>query len=121
MIVRDTKEYNLESFLDPIVLEWFTSKYKEFTTVQKIGIPLIHQRKHVLISSPTGTGKTLSGFMVIINELFLLAKQNKLEDKIYCVYVSPLKALANDIHRNLEVPLAEIRDLRPGRELIFQK
>jgi len=111
MIVRDTKEYNLESFLDPIVLEWFTSKYKEFTTVQKIGIPLIHQRKHVLISSPTGTGKTLSGFMVIINELFLLAKQNKLEDKIYCVYVSPLKALANDIHRNLEVPLAEIRDL----------
>ncbi|MGC8645691.1 MAG: ATP-dependent helicase [Thermoplasmata archaeon] len=111
MIVRDTTEYNLENFLDPIVLEWFTSKYREFTTAQKVGIPLIHQRKNVIISSPTGTGKTLSGFLVIINELFLLAKQNRLEDKIYCVYVSPLKALANDIHRNLEVPLAEIREL----------
>ncbi|MEM0128286.1 MAG: ATP-dependent helicase [Thermoplasmatales archaeon] len=104
-------EYNLEGFLDPIVLEWFKSKYNEFTAAQKIGIPLIHERKNVLISSPTGTGKTLSGFLVIINELFLLAKQNKLQDKIYCIYISPLKALANDIHRNLEVPLAEIREL----------
>ena len=111
MIIRGNSEYNLEQYLDPLVLEWFTSKYNNATTAQRIGIPLIHQRKNVLISSPTGTGKTLSGFLVIINELFLLAKQNKLEDKIYCVYVSPLKALANDIHRNLEVPLEEIRQL----------
>ena len=111
MIIRGNNEYNLEQYLDPLVLEWFTSKYNNATTAQRIGIPLIHQRKNVLISSPTGTGKTLSGFLVIINELFLLAKQNKLEDKIYCAYVSPLKALANDIHRNLEVPLEEIREL----------
>ncbi len=111
MIIRGNGEYNLEQYLDPLVLEWFTKKYNNATAAQRIGIPLIHQRKNVLISSPTGTGKTLSGFLVTINELFLLAKADKLEDKIYCVYVSPLKALANDIHRNLEVPLEEIRQL----------
>jgi len=111
MIIRDNGEHDLSQFLDPVVLEWFNSKYSDTTKAQKIGIPLIHQRKNVLISSPTGTGKTLSGFLVIINELFLLAKRDKLEDKIYCVYVSPLKALANDIHRNLEVPLEEISEL----------
>ncbi|MCL6002593.1 MAG: ATP-dependent helicase [Candidatus Thermoplasmatota archaeon] len=121
MIIRGNNEYNLEMYLDPLVLEWFTSKYKNATTAQKIGIPLIHQRKNVLISSPTGTGKTLSGFLVTINELFLLAKENKLEDKIYCVYVSPLKALANDIHRNLEVPLEEIRQLAEEKGIHIPK
>jgi ATP-dependent Lhr-like helicase len=121
MIIRGNNEYNLEQYLDPLVLEWFTSKYSNATAAQKIGIPLIHQRKNVLISSPTGTGKTLSGFLVIINELFLLAKQNKLEDKIYCVYVSPLKALANDIHRNLEVPLEEIREIAEKKGIHIPK
>ena len=121
MIIRGNNEYDLEQYLDPLVLEWFTSKYKNATTAQKIGIPLIHQRKNVLISSPTGTGKTLSGFLVTINELFLLAKENKLEDKIYCVYVSPLKALANDIHRNLEVPLEEIREMAETKGIHIPK
>ncbi|MGC8562512.1 MAG: ATP-dependent helicase [Thermoplasmata archaeon] len=121
MIIRGNNEYNLEQYLDPLVSEWFRSKYSDATTAQKIGIPLIHQRKNVLISSPTGTGKTLSGFLVTINELFLLAKQNKLEDKIYCVYVSPLKALANDIHRNLEVPLEEIRELAENKGIHIPK
>ncbi len=121
MIIRGNNEYNLEQYLDPLVLEWFTSKYTNATAAQKVGIPLIHQRKNVLISSPTGTGKTLSGFLVTINELFLLAKQNKLEDKIYCVYVSPLKALANDIHRNLEVPLEEIRELAEKKGIHIPK
>ena len=121
MIIRGNNEYNLEQYLDPLVLEWFTSKYNNATTAQKIGIPLIHQRKNVLISSPTGTGKTLSGFLVTINELFLLAKEGKLEDKIYCVYVSPLKALANDIHRNLEVPLEEIRQLAEDKGMHIPK
>ena len=62
----------------------------------------------MLVSSPTGTGKTLTGFLAIINELFLRSKENGLEDKIECVYISPLKALANDINRNLNEPLKEI-------------
>ncbi len=121
MLIRDNEQYDLDQFLDPIVEEWFVNKYKQATKAQRIGIPLIHQRKNVLISSPTGTGKTLSGFMVIINELFLLAKKGKLEDRIYCVYVSPLKALANDIHRNLEVPLEEIRELALSKGINIPK
>ncbi len=111
MLIRDNEEYDLREFLDPIVAEWFFNKYQKATKAQMIGIPLIHNKKNVLISSPTGTGKTLSGFLVILNELFLLAKSNKLEDKIYCVYISPLKALANDIKRNLMTPLEEIYEL----------
>ena len=65
----------------------------------------------MLVSSPTGTGKTLTGFLAIINELFLRTKENGLEDKIECVYISPLKALANDINRNLNEPLGEIYKL----------
>ncbi len=99
------------SLFDPIIREWFISKYTELTEPQSYAIPLIHEGKNVLVSSPTGSGKTLTAFLSIINELFLLAKEGKLEDKVYCVYVSPLKALANDIHRNLEVPLEEINAL----------
>lgn len=121
MIIRDNDEYDLNEFIDPMILEWFNSKYSDTTKAQKIGIPLIRKKNNVLISSPTGTGKTLSGFLVIINELFSLAKQNKLEDKIYCVYVSPLKALANDIHRNLEVPLVEINNLAKERGMNIPK
>jgi len=111
MLITDNEEYDLREFLDPIVAEWFFNKYQKATKAQMMGIPLIHEHKNVLISSPTGTGKTLSGFLVILNELFLLAKSNKLEDKIYCVYISPLKALANDIKRNLMTPLEEIYEL----------
>jgi len=99
------------SLFDPIIREWFISRYTELTEPQSYAIPLIHEGKNVLVSSPTGSGKTLTAFLSIINELFLLAKEGKLEDKVYCVYISPLKALANDIHRNLEVPLEEINAL----------
>jgi len=68
-------------------------------------VPLIHDDENVLVASPTGSGKTLSAFASIINELLIKSKQNKLENTVYCLYVSPLKSLANDIHRNLEVPL----------------
>ncbi len=114
-----TTENDLESggvervlpFLDPIISEWFNSKYSELTEPQRRVIPLIHAKENVLVSSPTGTGKTLTGFLAIINELFGLARAGELQDNIYCLYVSPLKALANDIDRNLKQPLQEIYDL----------
>ncbi len=109
-----TKEFRVEEylpFLDPHIAEWFNSKYDALTEPQKKAIPLIHNRENVLVSSPTGTGKTLTGFMAVINELFELSKSNQLEDRIYCLYISPLKALANDINKNLNAPLKEIYDL----------
>ena len=121
---RATKMYSMDeviSLFDPIIGEWFTSKYSELTEPQAYAIPLIHSGKNVLVSSPTGSGKTLTAFISIINELFLLAKEGKLEDKVYCVYISPLKALANDIHRNLEVPLEEIKDLARGKGVKIPK
>ena len=77
-------------FLDPLISKWFNQKYTGLTDPQKRAIPLIHARKNVLVSSPTGTGKTLTGFLSVINELFALAREGKLEDRIYCLYISLL-------------------------------
>ncbi len=104
-------------FLDDIVAEWFNNKYSDLSEPQKKAIPLIHSKKNVLVSSPTGTGKTLTGFLSIINELFKKARNGELKDKIYCVYISPLKALANDINKNLNEPLNEIYELAAGHGL----
>lgn len=95
-------------FLDNIISSWFNDTYSGLTDPQIKAIPLIHAKENVLVSSPTGTGKTLSGFLAIINELFSMARVGELEDKIYCLYISPLKALANDINKNLKAPLKEI-------------
>ncbi len=97
------------------VAAWFREKYGSFTIPQRCAIPLIKQGHNVLVSSPTGTGKTLAVFLGIIDELFRLAEEGRLEDKIYAVYVSPLRALNNDMRRNLEEPLKGIRE--KAREL----
>jgi len=76
------------------------------------GVMEIHQRKNILISAPTGSTKTLTGFLAILNELVDSAKKQILEDKVYCVYVSPLKALNYDIEFNLKKPLEEIEQLK---------
>ncbi len=94
--------------LDPIVREWFDTSFKDLTPSQAVAIPLINQGKNALIASPTGSGKTLTAFLMIINELFKLSRTAELENKVYSVYISPLKALANDIERNLNSPLKEI-------------
>ncbi len=114
MISYQKKKHTMEQVLskmDPAIQKWFTSKFKELTEPQAFAIPLIEEQKSVLISSPTGSGKTISAFLAIIDRLYALHREGKLEDKIYCVYVSPLKALANDINRNLKEPLREIGEI----------
>ncbi len=101
----------LPEFFLPYVREWFYSKFKELTPPQQFSLRLIHEKKNALITAPTGSGKSLAGFLTIINELFKLAEKGKLEDKIYCLYISPLKALNNDIKRNLQTPLTEIKEI----------
>jgi Lhr-like helicases len=102
--------------LAPVVREWWVETFGEyvpgnggfFTPPQKEAIPLIHEGDNALVCAPTGSGKTLASFTAIINELFAKARADSLDNSVYCLYVSPLKSLANDIHRNLEVPLDEI-------------
>ncbi len=107
--VSEKKSKNeILSMMEPIVQEWFRSKFSDITEPQAYAIPLIHERQNVLVSSPTGTGKTITAFLSIINELLRLHRLGKLEDKIYSVYISPLKALANDVNKNLNEPLEEI-------------
>ena len=94
--------------MNPYVREWFTRNFKELTPPQKFSFKLIRDRKSLLIAAPTGSGKTMSAFTSIISHLFDYSLAGKLEDKIYCLYISPLRALNNDIYNNLTKPLEEI-------------
>ena len=106
----------LVQLLNPLVKEWFFSKFREFSIPQLYGVMPIHSRENILVSAPTGATKTLTGFLSILNELVDLSQKGILEDKVYAVYVSPLKALNYDIQVNLLGPLREIEELA-GRKL----
>lgn len=101
--------------LDPLIAEWFTTRFGTPTEVQVLGWPEIQAAHDVLISAPTGSGKTLAAFLLCLDRLVRAAREGTLSDEMEVVYVSPLKALSNDIHKNLEVPLAEISELAARR------
>ena len=92
----------------PIVREWFESRFSAPTHAQTQGWPAIGEGQHTLISAPTGSGKTLAAFLTCIDRLVRLGLEGELPDTTQVVYVSPLKALSNDIQKNLSGPLAEI-------------
>jgi len=117
--LRNEKE--IENSLEPLVKDWFFSKFKEFSLPQLYGVMPIFERKNILISAPTGGTKTLTAFLSILNYLVSLARKNELENKVYAVYCSPLKALSNDIFVNLVEPLAEIEDLAKKKGIKMQK
>jgi len=116
---KSTKE--IEKIMHPLIKEWFFSKFEDFSPSQKYGVLSIWEKKNILISAPTGSGKTLTSFLSILNNLIGLAEIGKLEDKIYAVYSSPLKALSNDIHKNLVEPLEEINELAKSKGVELQK
>ncbi|MCC7549097.1 MAG: DEAD/DEAH box helicase [Burkholderiales bacterium] len=99
----------LEHF-HPAVARWFRRTYAAPTEPQTGAWPLIQSGRHVLIAAPTGSGKTLAAFLAAIDALVRLGVRGQLGDETRVVYVSPLKALSNDIDRNLEAPLAGIRE-----------
>jgi ATP-dependent Lhr-like helicase len=92
----------------PIVEDWFVEKFGEPTDAQRLGWPEIAAGRHALIAAPTGSGKTLAAFLAAIDVLLREAIDGTLEDRTQVLYISPLKALSNDIRRNLEGPLADI-------------
>ncbi len=92
----------------PVIQRWFSGRFAGPTEPQSLGWPEIASGKHTLIAAPTGSGKTLTAFLAVIDRLFREGAEGRLADEMRVVYVSPLRALSNDMHRNLEVPLAEI-------------
>ena len=99
----------------PAVSAWFQARFGEPSRAQEIGWPLIEEARgenghDVLLCAPTGSGKTLAAFMWAIDGLVREAERGELRDEVSVLYVSPLKALANDIRLNLEEPLAGVRE-----------
>ena len=94
----------------PAVAGWFRKTFAAPTACQAMAWPAIRARQHTLISAPTGSGKTFAAFLSAIDDLVHQGERAPLPDETQVVYVSPLKALSNDIQRNLEQPLAAIRE-----------
>ena len=101
---------SLQAF-HPFVREWFLERFEEPTPAQAKGWPAIARGRHTLIAAPTGSGKTLAAFMTSIDSLVREGLNGGLPDRTEVVYVSPLKALSNDIKKNLSDPLAGIAEL----------
>jgi ATP-dependent Lhr-like helicase len=103
----------------PLVRDWFIGRFSTPTEPQLLGWPSILARETTLISAPTGSGKTLAAFLICIDRLVRKALNGELRDQIEVLYVSPLKALSNDIQKNLEVPLGEILELAGRRGILM--
>ena len=107
------------SWAHPLVAEWFVQRFATPTEPQEQGWPHILAGRTTLISAPTGSGKTLAAFLACIDRLVRKALAGDLADRTEVLYVSPLKALGNDIQKNLEVPLGEILAMAGERGLLM--
>ena len=105
--------------LDPAIREWWIEEFGEyvpenggfFTPPQEEAIPHVLDGENALVCAPTGSGKTLASFTAVIDDLVRKGRADDLDNEVYCLYVSPLKSLANDIHRNLTEPLEGIQSV----------
>src|SRR5437762_2994432 len=103
----------------PIIAEWFRVRFGSPTDVQARSWPAIEPGDNVLIAAPTGSGKTLAAFLSCLDSLFKQALAGELEDRTQVLYVSPLKALSNDVQKNLQQPLAEIANAAMAAGLLM--
>ncbi|MEW6169034.1 MAG: DEAD/DEAH box helicase, partial [Pseudomonadota bacterium] len=100
----------LAGLFHPAVAGWFTETFGEPTEVQRQAWRVTARHRNALITAPTGSGKTLAAFLAAINDLVAEGLERGLDNEVHVVYVSPLKALSNDIQKNLQAPLAGIRE-----------
>lgn len=113
---KPAKPETVRKLLNPIVEKWFFSRFKSFSLPQLFAVNEIHSRNNILVSAPTGATKTLTGFLSVLNELVDSSEKGILKDKIYAIYISPLKALNEDIRINLQEPLKQMEEIA-GKEL----
>src|ERR1700680_4264232 len=117
--IPDTVEPGVLCWAHPLVRAWFLDKFGTLTEPQELGWPHILENKSALICAPTGSGKTLAAFLACIDRLVRKAISGDLQDTTEVLYVSPLKALGNDIQRNLNEPLGEILQLAQRQGLLM--
>src|SRR4051812_46888936 len=98
----------VSALFHPAVAGWLKATFAEPTAAQLAAWPQINQGRDVLIAAPTGSGKTLAAFLSALDDLVRRGLEAPLPEQTFVVYVSPLKALSNDIHKNLELPLQGI-------------
>lgn len=110
---------NYLAWAHPLVQQWFLEKFGAPTEPQKLGWQEIHAGQNTLISAPTGSGKTLSAFLICIDQLVRQSIAGQLKDATEVLYVSPLKALGNDVQKNLMGPLAEITHLAKQQGMVM--
>jgi ATP-dependent Lhr-like helicase len=115
-----TKVSGALEWAHPLISDWFLEKFGSATEPQVQGWPHILAGRTTLISAPTGSGKTLAAFMACIDRLVRLAVKNQLTDETSVIYISPLKALSNDIQKNLDGPLSEIKAIAEERGIAIQ-
>ena len=99
-----------------VIHDWFARRHGEPTPIQSAAWPVIAEGRHVLIVSPTGTGKTLAAFLGVLDALAQEHAEGRLGESLRCLYLSPLRALGYDLAKNLQAPLQEIYgDVSPIR------
>jgi ATP-dependent Lhr-like helicase len=118
---RPYSDSEILSVMHPLLREWFLSNFSTFTPPQRFAIVESHLGRNILITSPTGSGKTLAAFISSLSMLLNEAEMGKLGDDVRVVYVSPLKALNNDIRKNLEEPLRGIYELAEKKGIELQQ
>src|SRR5437763_15548297 len=92
--------------LHPQLIRWFGENFPDFTHAQLLAVPAILDRQSILLTSPTGSGKTLAAFLGIFDSLLRKLDADALTPSVHCIYVSPLRALAYDIGKNVRAPIA---------------
>jgi ATP-dependent helicase Lhr and Lhr-like helicase len=115
---KKTADETLREQLHASLADWFRRTYSGFSEIQKLALPHTLNKENTLILAPTGSGKTFAAFLAVISALAELAYTDKLPNAIAAIYVSPLKALDNDIHRNLEPALEAVNSGLPERQRI---
>ncbi len=114
-IDKPKSDREIYEVLNSIVRTWFKNKFDGFCLPQKYAVLNIHNGRNTLVSAVTGSGKTLTAFTSVLNELINLSEKDKLPNEVFCVYISPLKSLSNDIQFNLVKPLKEMEEIAKKR------